>query len=147
MNEMNSAVKIIQNLRYNEILHEELEYLNDKMPDKWALTFGKESSIRVHFAALIVCEITNERIWMSVNEDLLPKNLKEIWEPDEDDYPKYTKYTSIKIKNIRLINPSIENWDMIKKCHYDIIDRITEKNYALNRRTIKNQNKAVFEEL
>lgn len=144
---MTRELKIIQNLCNYEILYEELSYLNSQSPDKWAITFDKKNSIRVHFAKLIVLTISNDQIWMSVNPDLIIKGFENIWKWDLDDYPVYTKYKKIIIHNGYLLNPSLENWNKIKKCHYDIINQISKSDFVLDIRTIQNQNKYVFHEL
>lgn len=144
---MKRELKIIKNILSPNILLEELEYLNSKSSNKWAITFGKKNSIRILFAKLIVLTMSDTQIWMSVNPDLIKKSHDKIWKWSVGDYPVFTRYKQIKIHNGYIINPSLETWNQIKKCHFDIIDQISETNYVLDIRTMRNQNKYIFHAL
>ncbi len=144
---MNKELRVIQNILSSEILLEELKYLNSRGLDKWAITFDKKDSIRVHFAKIVVLTISHNQIWMSVNPDLINENHQDIWKWDLEAYPVYTKYKKIKIHNGYIINPTLKNWNELKKCHFDIINQIAKTKYVLDIRTIRNQNKYIFHEL
>jgi hypothetical protein len=138
-----SELPIFLNQDYFLILKEEIEYINSKSKDNWAITQKGKNNIRIHFGNFIVFSTSEKSLWLplkNVNSEYL--NNVSFWNWDIKDYPNYKKNGLIS-KNGNFYG-NIEEWNKIKPLHFNFIDEIASRAYCLNIKTKKNNRSEIL---
>jgi 5-methylcytosine-specific restriction protein A len=141
---INSSLILREN--FISILQEEIQYLNSRNKNEWALTYHTNNKIRLHFGHVIVLSTKNDSIWMAIDkEDSNNLNNLNFWKWDTNDYPEYKQYNLFS-KN-GYFNGTLNEWEQIKRFHFNFIDKITEKKFRLDYRTKRNHDNRIIIEL
>lgn len=119
----------------------------------WALSTNSKERLRVHFSPFIVFTIGLNGIWLALDKDSFggnrpPQVENSAWR-GADDYPEYKKHGLLS-RNIMISIAEIttsDDWGWIKRCHYIYLDKIAQRNCALNSRTRKNHSRELNERL
>lgn len=138
-----SELPIFLNQDYFLILKEEIEYINSKNKDNWAITQKGKNNIRIHFGNFIVFTTSETSLWLPLkNVDSEYLNIASFWNWDIKDYPNYKKNGLIS-KNGNF-SGNIEEWNKIKPLHFNFIDEIASRAYCLNIKTKKNNRSEIL---
>ncbi|WP_236721413.1 HNH endonuclease [Trichormus sp. NMC-1] len=140
---------------YLKILVDSIKYCHDCGSDKWAVYYKhNQNKIRLIMGNLIVLTIQKQGIWLALDSEILDKNKDyqnnlekcKNWTWDTHDYPNYRQVPSIN----GFYNPSedyIEDWNFIKKLHYEFIEKANTKYIKINEKSKVNHQKEIIEGL
>lgn len=144
---ISSTIGTFKNNVINQIILEELSYLDYLEADNWALSLSGTNKLRIHFGPFIILTIGTDQLWLALDEKEYNKNIDlinstNVWSIDTDDYPRYTK-NKLYSQNGYISNDISQErneWNVFKKVHFMFLRKICKADYKLDPRTVQNHN-------
>ena len=146
--EINEIEKIIKSIvpdntkrnLYLNILCEAIKFVHSFGPEKWGLSI-RNDGIRLHVGNLITTTVHGDSIWVSLDKELLENekcSLENELLLSEWDIGEYGEYSAIKTRNYFFKEVTKDKWEIVKKYHFEVIEKAAKKYLQLRVDSQKN---------